>query len=59
MAFTKNKLPEVNKLDKHVWLVTGCNGMGVALTPIIAEKLVQQITGSFNEPLFASAIHLS
>lgn len=58
MAFTENKLPQVKQLQRNVWSITCCNGMGVALTPIIAEKLVQQITGSFNEPLFPSSLHL-
>jgi gamma-glutamylputrescine oxidase len=58
MAFTKNKLPVLQQLETGVWLLSCCNGMGVALTPVMAEQLVQQITGTFKQPLMASSLHL-
>ncbi|WP_207494091.1 NAD(P)/FAD-dependent oxidoreductase [Aridibaculum aurantiacum] len=59
MAFTNNKLPYLHLLQKNVLAVSACNGMGVALTPVIAEKVVQQLTGSFNEKEVSSSLLLS
>ncbi len=39
MAFTENKMPMIKKVQPHVHCVVCCNGMGVALSPIIAEKV--------------------
>ena len=39
MGFTANKEPIVEKVDDNAYAVIACNGMGVALTPIIAEKV--------------------
>lgn len=38
MGFTENKKPLLTQLDDHVYAVIACNGMGVALTPIMGEK---------------------
>ena len=43
MAFTGTGLPTIHKPDEHVFMATSCNGMGVALTPIFAEKLTKEI----------------
>ncbi len=45
MAFTQNKQPCISEVEENVLSVIACNGMGVALSPIIAEKVVGQITG--------------
>ena len=39
MGFTEDKKPQVTKVENNVWAAVSCNGMGVALTPIIAEQL--------------------
>jgi glycine/D-amino acid oxidase-like deaminating enzyme len=39
MGFTENKEPCIEKLSQNITVVGACNGMGVALSPIIAEKL--------------------
>jgi gamma-glutamylputrescine oxidase len=39
MGFTEDKKPQVTKVENNVWAAISCNGMGVALTPIIAEQL--------------------
>jgi glycine/D-amino acid oxidase-like deaminating enzyme len=38
MGFTNNKLPQITTVDDHVFAATICNGMGVALSPILAEQ---------------------
>jgi len=43
MGFTDNRQPCIKKLEKNVYAVTSCNGMGVALTPVMAERLVTQL----------------
>ncbi|MDB5230736.1 MAG: Glycine/D-amino acid oxidase [Chitinophagaceae bacterium] len=43
MAFTDTGLPTIQKADENVFIATSCNGMGVAITPIFAEKLTQQV----------------
>lgn len=43
MGFTASKQPLIVQPDKNVYAVTACNGMGVALSPIIAEKLAEQV----------------
>lgn len=39
MGFTANKEPIVEKVDDNAYAVIACNGMGVALTPVIAENV--------------------
>ena len=39
MGFTANKEPIVKKVDDNAYAVIACNGMGVALTPVIAENV--------------------
>jgi glycine/D-amino acid oxidase-like deaminating enzyme len=43
MGITENKLPFVQKLGDHQWAVLACNGMGVALTPIVAEEIAAEV----------------
>jgi len=38
MAFTEDGRPLVKAVRPNVWVSVACNGMGVALTPMIAEK---------------------
>lgn len=44
MGFTTDKKPTIFKIGKNVYSVFSCNGMGVALSPIMAEILVQEIS---------------
>lgn len=44
MAFTSNHQPLVETIGENVLAVVACNGMGVALTPIIAEKVAVLVT---------------
>jgi len=39
MGFTNNHLPTIQKVGDHSVAVIGCNGMGVALLPILAEQV--------------------
>ena len=43
MGFTPTKTPLVKKVGTNVLAVIACNGMGVALTPIIAEEVANQL----------------
>lgn len=43
MGFTPTKTPLVTKVGTNVLAVIACNGMGVALTPIIAEEVANQL----------------
>lgn len=43
MGFTENKEPILKKLNNHVAVAIACNGMGVALSPIIAEKVCEMM----------------
>ncbi|MES2774797.1 MAG: FAD-dependent oxidoreductase [Bacteroidota bacterium] len=43
MGFTEDKKPQVTKVENNVWAAISCNGMGVALTPIIAEQLADAV----------------
>ncbi len=38
MGYTDNKLPATKRTEPNVYYVITCNGMGVALSPVIAEK---------------------
>ena len=40
MAFSENKKPIIKELELNVFSIVSCNGMGVALSPIIAEKFI-------------------
>jgi hypothetical protein len=40
MGFSKDKLPIVKEVSANEFVGFACNGMGVALTPIISEELV-------------------
>lgn len=43
MGFTENKRPFTGYVKDGAYLAVACNGMGVALTPIIAEKAAADI----------------
>jgi hypothetical protein len=43
MGFTKNKLPLFERVENNISAAIACNGMGVALTPIFAEKVAYQL----------------
>lgn len=43
MGFTENKLPFNAYVKEGAYLAVACNGMGVALTPVIAEKVASDI----------------
>ena len=44
MGFTNDKKPYVGKVSEGVFAAIACNGMGVALSPMIAEKVVTMMT---------------
>jgi len=39
MAFTETKLPVAEEIEPGVFAMIACNGMGVALTPVMAERM--------------------
>lgn len=43
MGFTENKQPLIKKLSDRITAIVVCNGMGVALTPIISEGLIHTL----------------
>jgi glycine/D-amino acid oxidase-like deaminating enzyme len=43
MGFTDDKQPILQKVDDRVYIAVSCNGMGVALAPIIAEKVCEMM----------------
>jgi gamma-glutamylputrescine oxidase len=47
MGFTKDKRPYCGYTHKGVYVALACNGMGVALTPMIAEKAADAILQDF------------
>ncbi|MBI2282636.1 MAG: FAD-binding oxidoreductase [Bacteroidetes bacterium] len=47
MGFTADKRPYTARVKEGVTAAIACNGMGVALTPIVAEKLSQQLLDYF------------
>ncbi|MES2003560.1 MAG: FAD-dependent oxidoreductase [Bacteroidota bacterium] len=47
MAFTENKQPMVKQLANNVFAAIACNGMGVALTPVIAEEMARMVSTNF------------
>jgi gamma-glutamylputrescine oxidase len=46
MGFTPNKEPLCTWAEPNVLAVIACNGMGVALTPIVAEKVAAMVLGN-------------
>ncbi len=40
MAMTPDKQPVLNKVDENIYAAMCCNGMGVALAPVFAEKVI-------------------
>jgi len=47
MGFTVDKKPAVAKVREGVFAAIACNGMGVALTPVIAEKVALLLAEQF------------
>ena len=43
MGFTEKKKPELQHISNHVISVSACNGMGVALSPIIGEIVASSL----------------
>jgi glycine/D-amino acid oxidase-like deaminating enzyme len=43
MGFTKSKMPEIFEINSQVHALVACNGMGVALLPIMAERAIAKI----------------
>lgn len=43
MSFTESKEPIVKRIHDNVVVAIACNGMGVALTPVIAEKVCEMM----------------
>lgn len=42
MGFTANKQPVMKEVRPNLWHLHACNGMGVALTPLIGKRFAQQ-----------------
>jgi gamma-glutamylputrescine oxidase len=47
MGFTDDRTPFVGKVGDNVFASVACNGMGVALTPVIAEKAADMLLEHF------------
>lgn len=43
MGFTEDKQPVVKRVNNHVTVAVSCNGMGVALAPVIAEQVSRML----------------
>ncbi len=43
MGFTKNKKPLCEQISEHITAAIACNGIGVALTPILAETVAKNL----------------
>ncbi len=43
MGFTEDKQPVVEELEPAIYTAVSCNGMGVALAPVIAEKVCEMM----------------
>ncbi|MEX6690514.1 FAD-dependent oxidoreductase [Danxiaibacter flavus] len=43
MGFTQNKQPVIHHVSDRVHAVVSCNGMGVALSPVVAEKVAESL----------------
>lgn len=46
MAMSPDKKPVLAKMEKGVWAAMCCNGMGVALAPVFAEKVAAAVLTS-------------
>lgn len=46
MGFTPTKEPLIEQVAPNIFAAIACNGMGVALTPVIAEKLATRVTAN-------------
>lgn len=42
MGFSPDKQPIIKEVSKNIWHLHACNGMGVALTPLISKRFSQQ-----------------
>ena len=47
MAFTPDKKPFVGQVGDNVFAAIACNGIGVSLTPVIAENVADLMLGQF------------
>ncbi len=47
MAFTPDKKPFTGQVADGVFAAIACNGIGVALTPVVAEKVADMLLGHF------------
>ena len=47
MGFTKDKKPYQGRTDQGYYVASACNGMGVALTPMIAEQIANTVLQDF------------
>lgn len=47
MAFTDDRKPMVTEITQDVYAAVACNGMGVALTPVIAEQVAGLVAKHF------------
>ena len=47
MGFTADKKPFVEQITEGVFAAIACNGMGVALTPVIAENVAEMLLSHF------------
>lgn len=43
MGFTGNKLPGIRKISDKIISIVSCNGMGIALSSVIAEEVVNEL----------------
>ena len=47
MGFTADRKPYTGQVSDHVFAAIACNGMGVALTPVVAEKVAELLLHHF------------
>lgn len=47
MGFTADKKPFADEVSENVYAAVACNGIGVALTPVIAEKIAERMLQDF------------
>jgi gamma-glutamylputrescine oxidase len=45
MGMSEDKNPIIKETAPGIWAALACNGMGVALTPVVAEDLATQVIG--------------
>lgn len=45
MGMSEDKKPIVKEISPCIWVALACNGMGVALTPVVAEEVATQVVG--------------